>query len=455
MKIYNSLTGKKEILETLEPNRVKMYVCGMTVYDHTHIGHARTFLCFDVIVRYLRHAGFTVDYIRNITDVDDKIIERSKKLNIEALELTSKYINSMQYDFNSLGMIDPDQEPKATENIPSIIKLIEKLIEKNHAYIGKSDVYFSTDSFAEYGRLSRRNTEEMLAGARVNVDEEKRNPADFVLWKKTDQGLAWDSPWGKGRPGWHIECSAMSMDALGESFDIHGGGMDLKFPHHENEIAQSKCSTGKDFATYWMHTGSLRIDQEKMSKSLDNFITIKDALKSFSSEVLRYFLISSHYRSPMSYSIDGLTEAQASLDRLYTALKDCEIQVDEVENEFSFQYRTMMDDDFNVPGALAVLFDIAKSINLLKDSNQFDQANQLATSLVSLARPLGVLQQDPEEYLKTGVQLSEDKIDGLISERELARKNKDFTKSDQIRDELVSMNIVLEDSADGTSWRRK
>jgi cysteinyl-tRNA synthetase len=455
MKIYNTLTGKKEILETLEPNRVKMYVCGMTVYDHTHIGHARTFLCFDLIVRYLRHSGFTVDYIRNITDVDDKIIDRSKKLNIEALDLTSKYIDSMQHDFKSLGMIDPDQEPKATENIPSIIKLIEKLIEKNHAYAGKSDVYFSTDSFAEYGRLSRRNTEEMLAGARVNIDEEKRNPADFVLWKKADQGLAWDSPWGKGRPGWHIECSAMSMDALGESFDIHGGGMDLKFPHHENEIAQSKCSTGKDFATYWMHTGSLRIDQEKMSKSLDNFITIKDALKSFSSEVLRYFLISSHYRSPMNYSIDGLTEAQASLDRLYTALKDCEIQVDEVENEFSFQYRTMMDDDFNVPGALAVLFDIAKSINLLKDSNQFDQANQLATSLVSLARPLGVLQQDPEEYLKTGVQLSEDKIDGLISERELARKNKDFKKSDQIRDELVSMNIVLEDSIDGTSWRRK
>ena len=455
MKIYNSLTGKKEILETLEPNRVKMYVCGMTVYDHTHIGHARTFLCFDVIVRYLRHAGFTVDYIRNITDVDDKIIERSKKLNIEALELTLKYIDSMQHDFNSLGMIDPDQEPKATENIPSIIKVIEKLIEKNHAYIGKSDVYFSTDSFAEYGRLSRRNTEEMLAGARVNVDEEKRNPADFVLWKKAEQGLAWDSPWGKGRPGWHIECSAMSMDALGESFDIHGGGMDLKFPHHENEIAQSKCSTGKDFATYWMHTGSLRIDQEKMSKSLDNFITIKEALKSFSSEVLRYFLISSHYRSPMNFSIDGLTEAQASLDRLYTALKDCEIQVEEVENGFSFQYKKMMDDDFNVPGALAVLFDMAKSINSLKDSDQFDQANQLATILVSLARPLGVLQQDPEDYLKTGVQLSEDKIEGLIREREVARKNKDFKKSDQIRDELISMNIVLEDSADGTSWRRK
>ena len=342
MKIYNTLTGKKETLETLEPNRIKMYVCGMTVYDHTHIGHARTFLCFDLIVRYLRSSGFNVDYIRNITDVDDKIIGRSKELNIEAMDLTSKYIDSMHHDFKSLGMIDPDQEPKATENITSIIKLIEKLIEKGHAYVGESDVYFSTDSFSEYGKLSRRNTEEMLPGARVDIDKDKLNPADFVLWKKAEQGLAWDSPWGKGRPGWHIECSAMSMDALGESFDIHGGGVDLKFPHHENEIAQSKCSTNGNFATYWMHTGPLRIDQEKMSKSLDNFITIKDSLKSFSSEVLRYFLISSHYRSPMNYSIDGLVEAQSSLDRLYTALKSCEVQFDLDENKYSIKNKEIM-----------------------------------------------------------------------------------------------------------------
>ena len=455
MKIYNTLTGKKEILETLEPNRIKMYVCGMTVYDHTHIGHARTFLCFDLIVRYLRSSGFTVDYIRNITDVDDKIIGRSKELNIEAMDLTSKYIDSMHHDFKSLGMIDPDQEPKATENITSIIKLIEKLIEKGHAYVGESDVYFSTDSFSEYGKLSRRNTEEMLPGARVDIDKDKLNPADFVLWKKAEQGLAWDSPWGKGRPGWHIECSAMSMDALGESFDIHGGGIDLKFPHHENEIAQSKSSTNGNFATYWMHTGPLRIDKEKMSKSLDNFITIKDSLKSFSSEVLRYFLISSHYRSPMNYSIDGLVEAQSSLDRLYTALKGCEVQLDLDENKFSIQYKEIMNDDFNVPGALAVLFDIARSINLHKESNQFDEANQLASTMVLLAEPLGVLQQDPEQYLKTGVKLPEDKIDDLINERVLARSNKDFERSDQIRDELVSMDIILEDSAEGTSWRRK
>ena len=455
MRIYNTLKGEKEFLETIEPNRVKMYVCGMTVYDHSHIGHARTFLCFDMIVRYLRFAGYAVNYIRNITDVEDKIIVRSKELDIEASVLTSKYIDSMRDDFSALGMIAPDQEPKATENIASIINLIERLIEKNNAYVGKSDVYFSIDSFPDYGMLSRRNTDEMLAGARIEVDEDKRNPADFVLWKKAQEGLAWDSPWGRGRPGWHIECSAMSMEALGDSFDIHGGGMDLKFPHHENEIAQSKCSTGKDFATYWMHTGSLRIDQDKMSKSLDNFITIKDALKNYPSEVIRFFLISSHYRSPMNYSIDGLVEAQASLDRLYTALKGCELTSDTDENEFSVQYREMMEDDFNVPGALAVCFDMAKSINLYKESNKADQANKLASSLISLAEPLGILQQDPELYLKAGVLLSEDKIDALIKERELARTNKDFKRSDQIRDELVNMNIVLEDSVEGTSWRRK
>ena len=455
MRIYNTLKGEKEFLETIEPNRVKMYVCGMTVYDHSHIGHARTFLCFDMIVRYLRFAGYAVDYIRNITDVEDKIIVRSKELDIEASVLTSKYIDSMRDDFSALGMIAPDQEPKATENIASIINLIERLIEKNNAYVGKSDVYFSIDSFPDYGMLSRRNTDEMLAGARIEVDEDKRNPADFVLWKKAQEGLAWDSPWGRGRPGWHIECSAMSMEALGDSFDIHGGGMDLKFPHHENEIAQSKCSTGKDLASYWMHTGSLRIDQDKMSKSLDNFITIKDALKNYPSEVIRFFLISSHYRSPMNYSIDGLVEAQASLDRLYTALKGCELTSDTDENEFSVQYREMMEDDFNVPGALAVCFDMAKSINLYKESNKADQANKLASSLISLAEPLGILQQDPELYLKAGVLLSEDKIDTLIKERELARTNKDFKRSDQIRDELINMNIVLEDSVEGTSWRRK
>ena len=456
MKIYSTLSGKKENLETLEPNRIKMYVCGMTVYDDSHIGHARTFLSFDLIVRYLRHQGYEVEYIRNITDVDDKIISRSDELGMDPSVLTKKYISSMQSDFSALGMIDPDSEPKATENIESIISLIKNLIEKGHAYEGKRDVYFSTDSFSEYGALSRRNTEDMLAGARIEIDSEKLNPADFVLWKKTNEGISWESPWGKGRPGWHIECSAMSMDALGENFDIHGGGMDLKFPHHENEIAQSRCATEKDFAKYWMHTGPLRIDQEKMSKSLKNFITIKDALKSHSSEVLRYFLISSHYRSPMNYSDDALTEAKSSLDRLYTSLKGRSIEAAQVtENKFTLAFNKSMSDDFNVPAALAVLFDLAKSINISKESDDFLLANELATCLSLLAKPLGILQQDPESYLRSGVDISREKIDSMLLEREQARSDKNFDKSDRIRDELLELNIVLEDSSEGTTWRKK
>ena len=316
MKIFNSQTGKKEELVPIDGEQVRMYICGMTVYDDTHIGHARTFLCFDLIVRYLRNSGYKVNYIRNITDVDDKIIARAKELNIDATELTDKYITSMQEDFRNLGMIDPDLEPRATNNIDSIISLIQTLVDKGHAYTGKTDVYFSTDSYKEYGNLSNRNTEDLIAGARIGVDEEKQNPADFVLWKQAEEGLTWDSPWGRGRPGWHIECSAMSMDALGKTFDIHGGGIDLKFPHHENEIAQSVCATGEDFAKCWMHTGPLRIDKEKMSKSLDNFITIKEAINTFPPEVIRFFLISNHYRSPINYSEEGVLEAKNSLDRL-------------------------------------------------------------------------------------------------------------------------------------------
>ena len=321
MKIFNTLSGEKEQFEPIEKNNIRMYVCGMTVYDDTHIGHARTFLSFDLIVRYLRFIDYKVHYIRNITDVDDKIISRANELGIDPEELTERYINSMDNDFESLGMIKPDAEPRATENISSIISLIEILIEKGHAYEGETDVYFSTESFSSYGKLSRRNLDDMLAGARIDIDLDKKNPTDFVLWKKNTDGLKWESPWGLGRPGWHIECSAMSMDALGETFDIHGGGSDLKFPHHENEIAQSECVTGKEFAKLWMHTGSLRIDKEKMSKSLNNFITIKDALHDHSSEVLRFFLISSHYRSPLNYSDEGLKEAKNSLDRLYNSLE--------------------------------------------------------------------------------------------------------------------------------------
>ena len=455
MKIFNSQTGKKEELVPLDGEQVKMYICGMTVYDDTHIGHARTFLCFDLIVRYLRDAGYKVKYIRNITDVDDKIIARSKELNVNATELTDKYIVSMQKDFGDLGMIVPDSEPRATDNIDSIISLIERLIDNDNAYVGKSDVYFSTDSFKEYGKLSNRNTEELIAGARIDVDKEKKNPADFVLWKQAKEGLVWDSPWGKGRPGWHIECSAMSMDALGNNFDIHGGGIDLKFPHHENEIAQSVCATGEDFAKCWMHTGPLRIDKEKMSKSLDNFITIKEALKKFPSETIRFFLISSHYRSPLNYSEEGVLEAKSSLDRLYTSLIDLDLKKENQSDDADLisPFREAMEDDFNVPSALAALFEIAKLINLAKEKGNKKEANVLGATLVHLAEPLGILQQNLEDYFRLGATLSNEEIQSMIDQRNKARDDKDFELSDKIRDSLLEKGIVLEDTDKGTIWK--
>jgi len=455
VKIFNSQTGKKEKLTPLDGEQVRMYICGMTVYDDTHIGHARTFLCFDLIVRYLRNAGYKVNYIRNITDVDDKIIARAKELNVDATELTDKYIASMEEDFNDLGMISPDLEPRATDNIESIISLIERLIDKGHAYIGNKDVYFSTDSFNEYGRLSNRNTEDLIAGARIDVDEEKKNPADFVLWKQAQEGLAWNSPWGRGRPGWHIECSAMSMDALGNNFDIHGGGIDLKFPHHENEIAQSVCATGEKFARCWMHTGPLRIDKEKMSKSLDNFITIKEALKEFPSEVIRFFLISNHYRSPLNYSEEGVHEAKSALDRLYTSLIDLDLRKEKHSNdaELISPFKEAMEDDFNVPSALAALFEIAKSINLAKENGNKEEANVLGATLVHLSEPLGILQQKTEDYFQIGATLSNEEIQSMIDERNQAREDKDFELSDKIRDSLLEKGIVLEDTDKGTTWK--
>jgi len=455
VKIFNSQTGKKEKLTPLDGEQVRMYICGMTVYDDTHIGHARTFLCFDLIVRYLRNAGYKVNYIRNITDVDDKIIARAKELNVDATELTDKYIASMEEDFNDLGMISPDLEPRATDNIESIISLIERLIDKGHAYIGNKDVYFSTDSFNEYGRLSNRNTEDLIAGARIDVDEEKKNPADFVLWKQAQEGLAWNSPWGRGRPGWHIECSAMSMDALGNNFDIHGGGIDLKFPHHENEIAQSVCATGEKFARCWMHTGPLRIDKEKMSKSLDNFITIKEALKEFPSEVIRFFLISNHYRSPLNYSEEGVHEAKSALDRLYTSLIDLDLRKEKHSNdaELISPFKEAMEDDFNVPSALAALFEIAKSINFAKENGNKEEANVLGATLVHLSEPLGILQQKTEDYFQVGATLSNEEIQSMIDERNQAREDKDFELSDEIRDSLLEKGIVLEDTDKGTTWK--
>ena len=427
----------------------------MTVYDDTHIGHARTFLSFDLIVRYLRNIGFKVTYVRNITDVDDKIISRAKELNLDPTDLVQKYINSMQEDFESLGMINPDLEPRATENINSIISLIETLIDKGHAYEGDSDVYFSVESFKSYGKLSGRNLEDMLAGARVDIDVDKKNPSDFVLWKKDTEGIKWDSPWGLGRPGWHIDCSAMSIYALGETFDIHGGGSDLKFPHHENEIAQSECVTGKDFAKIWMHTGSLRIDKEKMSKSLGNFVTVKESLENHSPEVLRLFLISSHYRSPLNYSDESIEEAKSSLDRLYNSIEDLEyLSKESVKSEYSDKFHNAMQDDFNTPSAISVLFEIARQVNSLKKDNEIEEATKLASELYDLSSILGLLQQDPNDYFRDGINISESQIQSLIDKRNKARAEKDFTLSDKIRDDLLEMGIALEDRNNETVWRK-
>ena len=455
MKIFNTLSGKKEHFEPIEKNNIRMYVCGMTVYDDTHIGHARTFLSFDLIVRYLRSIDYKVHYIRNITDVDDKIISRANELGMDPEELTERYINSMDDDFESLGMIKPDAEPRATENISSIISLIEILIEKGHAYEGESDVYFSTESFSSYGKLSRRNLDDMLAGARIDIDLDKKNPTDFVLWKKNTDGLKWESPWGPGRPGWHIECSAMSMDALGETFDIHGGGSDLKFPHHENEIAQSECVTGKEFAKLWMHTGSLRIDKEKMSKSLNNFITIKDALHDHSSEVLRFFLISSHYRSPLNYSDEGLKEAKNSLDRLYNSLEGLQfLDKNFDKSKYSEKFHNAMQDDFNTPSAISILFDLVRQINAYKKKNDTEKANSLASELVQLSGILGILQNSFEDYFTSGASLTNAEIENFIVKRNQARANKDFALSDKIRDELLEKGISLEDKESGTIWKK-
>ena len=457
MKIFNSLSGKKEDLSPAESGKISIYVCGMTVYDDCHIGHARTFLSFDMIVRYLRSKNIEVNYIRNITDVDDKILMRAEETKQDPSVLTNRYVERMTSDFNALGMISPDKEPRATENIQIILELINKLIEGGYAYYEGKDVYFSVESFPNYGKLSNQKMDEILSGARIEIDKEKKNPADFVLWKRSDEGLAWDSPWGKGRPGWHIECSAMSMDALGESFDIHAGGSDLKFPHHENEIAQSESATGNKFAKYWMHTGPLRIDKKKMSKSLDNFLTIRDALKNYPYEIIRYFLLSSHYRSPVNYSEASLEEAKAALDRLYTSIHDVDISKEEVaaKGPHTEQFQQAMDDDFNVPEALAVLFDLAKAVNIAKENGDQERTKLLVNELIHLSKPLGLLQQDPEIFLKSGVNVNESEIEALIDKREKARDSGDYSAADGIRDQLFEQNIILEDSKEGTFWRRR
>ncbi|MDX1455012.1 MAG: cysteine--tRNA ligase [Gammaproteobacteria bacterium] len=452
MRFYNSMTRQKEDFVPLEEGKVKMYVCGVTPYDHCHIGHARCYTVFDAVLRHLRASGYDVEYVRNITDIEDKIIKRANENGESIGELSGRYIDAMYEDFDALGILRPDREPKATEYMPQMIEMIERLIERGHAYAADNgDVYYAVGTFADYGKLSGKKLEDLRAGARVEVDEAKKDPVDFVLWKAAKPGEpSWDSPWGKGRPGWHIECSAMSRDCLGEAFDIHGGGMDLKFPHHENEIAQSCGAHDAPFVKHWLHNGFVNIDEEKMSKSLGNFFTIRDVLKSYRAEVIRFFLLGSHYRSPLNYSNENLDKAAAGIERLYLAARG---EVAEGHpGEYRERFLAAMDDDLNTPMAISVLFELASAINTASDPEE--QAG-LRGELLSLAGRLGLLRESPEEFLRGGGDDDDaERIEGLIAERKAARDAKDFAEADRIRDMLAAEGVILDDGPEGTTWRR-
>lgn len=460
LKIYNTLSKQKEVFHPIDPNKVGMYVCGMTVYDYCHMGHARVLVMFDVITRHLRRHFPNVEYVRNITDIDDKIIKRAVENKEDIYSLTNRFIDAMHEDERALGVLPPDVEPRATDAMDQMFYMIEALIEKGIAYQAKNgDVYYSVRDFEGYGKLSGKNLDELEAGARVDIETDKKDPLDFVLWKMAKPSEpSWSSPWGDGRPGWHIECSAMSTHHLGNHFDIHGGGMDLTFPHHENEIAQSEGANGCTFVNTWMHVGFVNINDEKMSKSLNNFFTIRVVLESYDGETLRYFIMSSHYRSPLNFSDDNLNLAKTSLTRLYTAMRGLsasDAAMDEVSQRFDFESRfnAALDDDFNTPIALSILFELAKAVNLQRDQD-IDQANALSQLLQKLGGYIGILQTDADSFLKRGVDLADEDIDAKIKQRDEAKANKDFALSDQIRGELTKLGIVLEDSADGTTWRR-
>ncbi|MDP0347257.1 cysteine--tRNA ligase [Glaesserella parasuis] len=457
LKIYNTLKREKEEFKPIHPDHVGMYVCGVTVYDLCHFGHGRTFVSFDVIARYLRYLGYNLRYVRNITDVDDKIIKRSLENNETCDQLVDRMIIEMHKDFDVLNILRPDVEPRATQHIPEIIAIVEKLLAKGHAYVAEDgDVMFNVESFQKYGALSRQNLEQLQAGARVEIKSVKRNPMDFVLWKMSKENEpSWDSPWGKGRPGWHIECSAMNSKELGNHFDIHGGGSDLMFPHHENEIAQSCCVHGDDYVNYWLHTGMLTINEEKMSKSLNNFFTIRDILNKYDCESVRYFFLTAQYRSLLDYSEENIGLARKALERLYTALRGCDWNIELAENDqYVTAFKEAMDDDFNTPGALAVLFELAREINKLKAENQ-EEANKLAARLKQLAGVLGLLEQDPETFLQGDANNDEvAEIEALIKQRNEARASKNWAMADEARNKLTAMGIVLEDGANGTTWRK-
>jgi len=462
LKLFNSLTRKKEEFVPIQPGKVRMYVCGMTVYDLCHLGHARVLVVFDVIVRHLRSLGYDVTYVRNITDIDDKIIARAQQNGEDIADLTKRFITAMHEDAEALGVQPPDSEPRATDSMDSILGMIGRLIDNGYAYQGENgDVFYAVGKFDGYGQLSGKRVEELRAGARVDVEQAKRDPLDFVLWKSAKAGEpGWPSPWGEGRPGWHIECSAMSTNCLGNHFDIHGGGMDLQFPHHENEIAQSEGATGEHFVNYWIHNGFVQVDEEKMSKSLGNFFTVREILQRYRPEEIRYFILSSHYRSPLHYSDDNLDQARGALQRLYTALRGSAVNDDTaLDASYEERFRVAMNDDFNTPEALAVLFDLARALNRAREQDSSDIAC-LANTLSKLAGRLGILQADPESYLRsrqeTGAEGPSDAdIEALIARREQARTDRDWGEADRIRDELTGLGIVLEDGGGGTQWRRE
>jgi cysteinyl-tRNA synthetase len=458
LTIYNTLTRSKDEFIPIEPGKVRMYVCGMTVYDYCHVGHARVLVVFDAVVRYLRWRGYAVTYVRNITDIDDKIIQRAAENGESIQDLTARFIAAMHEDADALGVQRPDLEPKATESLHLIENMIQGLIDNGLAYQAENgDVYYSVSQFPSYGKLSGKKLDELQAGARVVVEQDKNDPLDFVLWKAAKPGEpAWESAWGAGRPGWHIECSAMSTAHLGNHFDIHGGGMDLQFPHHENEIAQSEGCTGEKFVNVWMHNGFVRINEEKMSKSLNNFFTVREVLNQYQPEVVRYFILASHYRSPLNYSDHSLDSAKQALTRFYTALRGLEIAADAPQTEATARFIAAMDDDFNTPEALAVLFDLVREVNKHRDENNLEEASKIAAELKNLARVIGILQDDPDSFVQgDSGELSAADIEALIEARQAARKGKNFAEADRIRDELTSQGIVLEDGAGGTTWRRE
>jgi cysteinyl-tRNA synthetase len=462
LNLHNTLSRKKEVFQPITPGQVRMYVCGMTVYDYCHLGHARVLVVFDMVTRWLRSSGYHVTYVRNITDIDDKIIKRAQDNGEPYTALTDRFIAAMHEDSAALGVLPPDHEPRATEYVGNMLNMIQTLIERGHAYAAANgDVYYAVQSFADYGHLSGKSLEDLRAGERVEVDPHKRDPMDFVLWKAAKPGEpSWPSFWGAGRPGWHIECSAMGSDLLGKHFDIHGGGQDLQFPHHENEIAQSEGAHDCKFVNYWLHNGFVRVDDEKMSKSLGNFFTIREVLEKYDAEVVRFFILRAHYRSPLNYSDQHLDDAKAALTRLYTALRGIDTVKVPVDwtNVYAVRFQAAMDDDFNTPEALAVLFDLAAEANRMRATGESGAPLGL---LKALAEILGLLQREPEQFMQAGVAedagngYDAERIESLIAERLAARKSKDFKRSDAIRDELKAAGVILEDGAQGTQWRRE